>query len=119
VAEAATGITRFEPSGDGGLYAAVTLPSVIVGAVGGGTGLPSQHACLDIMRVAGSGHARAFAEIVAAVALAGELSITGALAAGDFTSAHQRLARGAGKGMPAAALRAPARSRRSLGGGGR
>ena len=95
VAEAATGITRFEPSGDGGLYAAVTLPSVIVGTVGGGTGLPSQHACLDIMRVAGSGHARAFAEIVAAVALAGELSITGALAAGDFTSAHQRLARGA------------------------
>ena len=99
VAEAATGITRFEPSGDGGLYAAVTLPSVIVGTVGGGTGLPSQHACLDIMRVAGAGHAGAFAEIVAAVALAGELSITGALAAGDFTSAHQRLARGAGKGM--------------------
>jgi hydroxymethylglutaryl-CoA reductase (NADPH) len=107
VAEAATGITRFEPSGDGGLYAAVTLPSLIVGTVGGGTGLPSQRACLDIMfgtrraggGVAGSGDARAFAEIVAAVALAGELSITAALAAGDFTSAHQRLARGPGKGM--------------------
>ena len=41
--------------------------------------------------LAGAGHARAFAEVAAAVALAGELSITGALAAGHFTDAHQRL----------------------------
>jgi hydroxymethylglutaryl-CoA reductase (NADPH) len=95
VAEAAVGVTRFEPSGDGGLYAAVTLPNLIVGTIGGGTRLPSQHACLDIMGLAGAGHARAFAEVAAAVALAGELSITGALAAGEFTRAHQRLARGA------------------------
>ena len=77
VAEAAVGVTRFEPSGDGGLYAAVTLPNLIVGTVGGGTRLPSQQACLDILGLAGSGHARAFAEVAAAVALAGELSITG------------------------------------------
>jgi hydroxymethylglutaryl-CoA reductase (NADPH) len=94
VAEAAVGVTRFEPSGEGGLYAAVTLPNLIVGTVGGGTRLPSQRACLDIMGLAGSGQARAFAEVTAAVALAGEISITGALAAGDFTRAHQRLARG-------------------------
>jgi len=94
VAEAAVGVTRFEPSGDGGLYAAVTLPNLIVGTVGGGTRLPSQRACLDIMGLAGTGKARAFAEVVAAVALAGEVSITGALAAGEFTRAHQRLARG-------------------------
>ena len=101
VAEAAVGVTRFEPSGDGGLYAAVTLPNLIVGTVGGGTRLPSQRACLDILGLAGSGHARAFAEVAAAVALAGEISITGALAAGEFTRAHQRLARGAaiGQGM--------------------
>jgi hydroxymethylglutaryl-CoA reductase (NADPH) len=94
VAEAAVGVTRFEPSGDGGLYAAVTLPNLIVGTVGGGTRLPSQRACLDIMGLAGTGRARAFAEVAAAVALAGEVSITGALAAGEFTRAHQRLARG-------------------------
>ena len=86
VAEAAVGVTRFEPSADGGLYAAVTLPNLIVGTVGGGTGLPSQRACLDIMGLAGAGQARAFAEVAAAVALAGELSITGALAAGEFTT---------------------------------
>jgi hydroxymethylglutaryl-CoA reductase (NADPH) len=95
VAEAAVGITRFEPREDGGLYAAVTLPNVIVGTVGGGTGLPSQKACLDVLGLAGPGHARAFAEVAAALSLAGELSIIGALAAGHFTGAHQRLARGA------------------------
>ena len=93
VAEAAVGVTRFEPLDDGGLYASVTLPSMIVGTVGGGTGLPTQRACLELMGMAGPGHARGFAEVAAAVALAGELSITGALAAGHFTSAHQRLAR--------------------------
>ena len=95
VAEAAVGITRFELRDDGALYAAVTLPNVIVGTVGGGTGLPSQRACLDILGLAGPDHARALAELCAALSLAGELSITGALAAGQFSRAHQRLARGA------------------------
>ena len=94
VAEAAVGITRLEPRDDGALYVAVTLPSLIVGTVGGGTRLPSQQACLDILGLAGAGQARAFAEVVAGVALAGELSIIGALAAGHFTRAHQQLARG-------------------------
>lgn len=93
VAESATGITRLESTKDG-LYASVTLPSLIVGTVGGGTGLPSQRASLDILGMAGAGNANAFAEICAGIALAGEISIAGALAAGHFTSAHQRLARG-------------------------
>jgi len=65
-----------------------------VGTVGGGTQLPSQKACLDILGLAGPGHARAFAEVAAGLALAGELSIIGALTAGHFTRAHQHLARG-------------------------
>ena len=94
VAEAAVGVTRFEPLDDGGLYASVTLPNMIVGTVGGGTRLPTQRACLEILGLAGEGHARAFSEVAAAVALAGELSITGALAAGHFVEAHKQLARG-------------------------
>ncbi|MGH9315117.1 MAG: hydroxymethylglutaryl-CoA reductase, partial [Vicinamibacterales bacterium] len=94
VAEAAVGVTRFEPSEDGGLYAAVTLPNVIVGTVGGGTRLPSQRACLEVLGLGGPDSARAFAEVAAALALAGELSITAALASGQFTQAHHRLARG-------------------------
>lgn len=94
VAESAVGVTRFEPVGDGSLYAAVTLPNVIVGTVGGGTGLPSQNACLQMMNLAGPGKAAAFAEVCAALVLAGELSIIAALSAGHFTHAHQSLARG-------------------------
>jgi hydroxymethylglutaryl-CoA reductase (NADPH) len=93
VAESAVGVTRFEVAADGGLYAAVTLPNLIVGTIGGGTGLPSQQACLNILGLAGAGHAQALAEVCAALLLAGELSIIGALSSGEFTKAHQRLAR--------------------------
>lgn len=94
VSESAVGITRFELTKEGGLYAAVTLPNLIVGTVGGGTGLASQQACLDLLGLAGSGHARAFAELCAGLALAGELSIVGALCSDHFSRAHERLARG-------------------------
>ena len=94
VAESAVGVTRFEVTDAGELYASVTLPSLVVGSVGGGTGLPTQKACLDILGLAGAGNAPALAEVCAAVALAGELSITAALCANEFSRAHQRLARG-------------------------
>jgi hydroxymethylglutaryl-CoA reductase (NADPH) len=93
VAESAVGVTRFEARGDGALYASVTLPNLIVGTVGGGTSLPTQRACLDVLGLPEEGSANAFAEVCAALALGGELSIVGALAAGHFTSAHQSLAR--------------------------
>jgi hydroxymethylglutaryl-CoA reductase (NADPH) len=94
VAESAVGVTRFELTPEKGLYAAVTLPNLIVGTVGGGTGLPSQRACLEILGLAGADKARALAEVATANALAGELSIMGAMAAGEFTKAHARWARG-------------------------
>jgi hydroxymethylglutaryl-CoA reductase (NADPH) len=93
VAESAVGITRFEVDSDGNLYAAVTLPNIMVGSVGGGTALPSQKACLDILGVAGPGKAAAFAELCAALCLAGELSIAGALCGGSFCRAHRVLGR--------------------------
>lgn len=91
VSEAAVGITRFEKTTTGDLYASVTLPNLIVGAVGGGTDLPSQAAC---MRIARAPNARAFAELCAGLCLAGELSLGGAICAGDFARAHQKQARG-------------------------
>jgi hydroxymethylglutaryl-CoA reductase (NADPH) len=100
VAESAVGITRLEETSDGSLYASVSLPSLPVGTIGGGTGLPSQRACLDILGLAGTGHANAFAEVCAAVALAGELSIIGSVVAGEFSDAHQRLARSARPTLP-------------------
>ena len=94
VAESAVGVTRYEVTPHGDLYASVTLPNLIVGTIGGGTALPSQRACLDILGVSGEGSANAFAEVCAALSLAGELSIVGAIVAGHFTSAHAKLARG-------------------------
>ena len=94
IAESAVGVTRFEVRPDGALYASVTLPNLMVGSVGGGTGLPTQKACLELMGLYGAGKARALAEVCAGMALAGELSIIGALAAGEFTRAHRKLARG-------------------------
>ena len=93
VAESAVGVTRLECTEGGDLYAAVTLPNLVVGTVGGGTGLPSQSACLELMDLVGEGKAAAFAEVTAGAVLAGELSIIGALASGDFTEAHKNLAR--------------------------
>lgn len=94
VAESAVGVTRLEVAEGGDLYACVTLPNVIVGAVGGGTGLPSQQACLEILRRGGPADARALAELCAALSLAGELSLIGALCSGDFARAHAARARG-------------------------
>ncbi len=95
VAESAVGVTRFESREDGSLYASVTLPNVVAGTVGGGTGLPSAQACLHMLGLGnGQGSARALAEVCGAVALAGELSIIAAMSAGHFAQAHRRLARG-------------------------
>jgi hydroxymethylglutaryl-CoA reductase (NADPH) len=93
VAESATGVTRFEVAEDGGLYASVTVPGIMVGTVGGGTGLPTQRACLELMGLAGEGKAAALAEVCAGLLLGGELSIIAALSAGHFARAHRKLAR--------------------------
>ncbi len=92
VSESAVGFTRMEPRPEG-LFVSVTLPNVLVGSVGGGTRLPSQTAGLRILGLDGPGHAAALAEVAAALCLAGELSIMGAIAAGHFTRAHGKLAR--------------------------
>lgn len=97
VSESSIGISRMEMRQDGALYASVTLPNIMVGTVGGGTGLPTQKACLDILGLSGSGNARAFAEVTAALCLAGELSIVGAFCAEHFSRAHHKLARGQAK----------------------
>jgi len=93
VSEAAVGITRMDVTDDGHLYVMVNLPNMIVGTVGGGTRMPTARACLDLLGCNGAGHARKFAEICAVAALAGEISIQGALVAGEFTQAHAFLGR--------------------------
>lgn len=92
VAESAMGITRMEARGDD-LFCCVTMPNILVGSVGGGTGLPSQTAALNILGLKGSGKGAALAEVAAATCLCGEISIVAAIAAGHFSRAHENLAR--------------------------
>jgi hydroxymethylglutaryl-CoA reductase (NADPH) len=93
VSESAIGFTRMERR-DADLFVSVTLPNVLVGSVGGGTGLPSQAACLRLVGLEGQGKGAALAELAAALCLCGEISIIGAIAAGHFARAHRKLARG-------------------------
>jgi hydroxymethylglutaryl-CoA reductase (NADPH) len=88
VSEASVGVTRMDVTDKGELYASVSLPNLIVGTVGGGTHLPTARECLAMMGCVGDGTAPKLAEICASAALAGELSIIGSMAAGDFAHAH-------------------------------
>lgn len=65
------------------------LPNLVVGTVGGGTGLPTQSDCLAVLDCRGDGSAPKFAEIVAATLVAGDLAISAALANGRFIEAHR------------------------------
>ena len=93
VANAAIGITDYEVTAEGDLYAAVTLPSLTVATVGGGTGIGTSRECLALLGCAGAGQAPKLAEIVAATILAGELSMAGAIGAGEFVAAHEMYGR--------------------------
>jgi len=78
---------------DNQLYISCTMPSIEVGTVGGGTHLPAQSQCLDIMKVKGAGsvpgaNAQRLAQIIAAGVLAGELSLMAALAANHLVKSH-------------------------------
>lgn len=97
VVEGSNAITTIDPA-EGGVYASVTLPSLQVGTVGGGTGVGTQRECLGMLGCAGGGdpagsNARKFAEIIASAVLGGEVSLLGALAARHLARAHRELGR--------------------------
>jgi hydroxymethylglutaryl-CoA reductase (NADPH) len=96
VANSAVGITSFEMTAGGDLYASVTLPSLSVATVGGGTALGTSRECLALLGCAGEdaeGGAVKLAEVAAAMLLAGELSMGGAIASGELVAAHETYGR--------------------------
>jgi len=78
---------------NGDYYWSNTLTSLIVATYGGGTGLATQKQCLEMLDCYGHGKANKFAEICAAVVLAGETSLVGALMAGDWLDSHEKMGR--------------------------
>ncbi|MCU0508082.1 MAG: hydroxymethylglutaryl-CoA reductase [Anaerolineae bacterium] len=93
VSEASAGIIYTELTPDRDLYLSLTLPSLIVATYGGGTGLATQRECLEILGCYGMGKVHKFAEIVAGVALAGELSLASAISSLDWVSSHETYGR--------------------------
>ncbi|HWM89264.1 MAG TPA: hydroxymethylglutaryl-CoA reductase [Thermoanaerobaculia bacterium] len=93
VANSAVGVTSFEVLEGGDLYASVTLPSLTVATVGGGTGLGTARECLEMLDCAGDGKAPKLAELAAALVLGGELSFGAAIASGEFVDAHETYGR--------------------------
>lgn len=93
IVNSSVGITNFEVTSEGDFYASVTLPSLTVATIGGGTQLGTSRECLEMLGCAGAGRAAKFAEIVAAVLLAGELSMGAAIASGEFVQAHETYGR--------------------------
>ncbi|XP_031847099.2 HMG coenzyme A reductase [Nomia melanderi] len=91
-------MTLMEPWGADGtdLYVSCTMPSIEIGTIGGGTGLPAQGACLAMLGVKGANssqpgeNASKLARIVCATVLAGELSLMAALTAGHLVKSHLR-----------------------------
>ena len=91
VSESSAGMVCTEITPEGDLYGSLTLTSLIVATYGGGTGLPTQRECLESLDCYGQGKVLKFAEIVAAAATAGEISLAGAIASLDWVTSHERL----------------------------
>jgi hydroxymethylglutaryl-CoA reductase (NADPH) len=76
---------------DGGLHASIRFPGLEVGTVGGGTNLPTPHEWLSVLGCVGAGTVYRFAQIIAATALALEISASAAMATAgseNFFRAH-------------------------------
>jgi hydroxymethylglutaryl-CoA reductase (NADPH) len=93
VAESHAAIVYAQLLEDGDYYWSITLPALIVATVGGGTGLATQSECLAMLGCRGAGKADKLAEICAAVALAGDISLSCAVLAGDWVSSHEKYGR--------------------------
>ncbi len=93
VAESSAGILYAELAPEGGLYISLTIPSLIVATYGGGTGLATQRECLEMLGCFGKGKVNRLAEIIAGVALAGEVSLGAAISSSDWVSSHEKYGR--------------------------
>ena len=93
VAESSAGISFAEVLDNGDYYLSITIPALIVATHGGGTGLPTQRECLELLGCHGTGKVHKFAEIVAATVLAGDLSLACAIAAEEWVSSHEKYGR--------------------------
>lgn len=90
VAESSAAVTYADIDDHGNYYIAITIPSLIVASYGGGTALATQRECLEMLGCYGKGKVYKLAEIIGATVLAGELSLSSAILAGDWVDSHEK-----------------------------
>jgi hydroxymethylglutaryl-CoA reductase (NADPH) len=100
LAECSQAIVDCHFKGPDRLEVSLTLPTLIIGTVGGGTGLPAFQTTLSMVDCCGAGKARKLAEIMAAVILAGEIGCAAAQCAREFVRAHETLGKNRPNGNP-------------------
>ena len=93
VAESSSIVSYGELDEEGNYYVGITIPSLICATYGGGTNLPTQKECLEMMDCYGAGKAHKLAEIMGATVLCGEFSLGAAIVAGDWVSSHDQYGR--------------------------
>ncbi len=93
VSESSAGVVYSELTPEKDLYISITIPSLIVATYGGGTALATQNECLAVLGCTGRGTVNKFAEIVAGVVLAGEISLASAISSSDWVSSHEKYGR--------------------------
>jgi hydroxymethylglutaryl-CoA reductase (NADPH) len=93
VAESSAALVHSELLASGDYYYSITIPALIVATYGGGTGLPTQRECLELLGCYGDGKVRKLAEIIAATVLCGEISLGSSVVADEWVAAHERLGR--------------------------
>ena len=76
-----------------GLVVQLTLFSLVIGTLGGGTQLAKQHEALKLMECNGQGKVERFASLIAGFAMGLELSTYAAIVSGEFAKAHEQLGR--------------------------
>lgn len=82
------------------LYVEAILRNLLVGTVGGGTGLGTQSECLKMMDCFGTGKSDKFAEIIAATVLSGEFTTAAAVINRTYVDIHNKYGRNKGKLVP-------------------
>jgi hydroxymethylglutaryl-CoA reductase (NADPH) len=93
VSEGSAAIIYSELTSAQDFYLSITIPSLIVATHGGGTHLPTQRECLEILGCHGKGKVNKLAEIVAGVVLAGEISLAAAISSLEWVSSHEQYGR--------------------------
>jgi hydroxymethylglutaryl-CoA reductase (NADPH) len=99
IVDSSINYVSFEESGKD-LLLSVKIPSLMIGTVGGGTGISKQKTLIDFMLSDINNNnfegkkSKLIAELIGASVLAGELSLNAALASQNFLQAHKKLGRG-------------------------